>query len=229
MRPASEPAATVPRARVWLGVSAALVLAGAGCLALAVRPVDRGTVTPTSSPEASGPAIGDGVTRSTPEAVPPVTSFPTSLRIPAIGVSAPVAGLGLNPDRTVEVPSDPDSTGWFELGTPPGERGSAVILGHVDSAQGPAVFHRLRYLRPGDRATVGSADGSLTRFRVTAVRTYPNAEFPARKVYGPHGRTRGLQLVTCGGAYDSVTGYQANVVVFMVLAGRTSPVPVPPA
>ena len=51
-------------------------------------------------------------------------------------------------------------------------------------------------------------------FEVTEIATYPNDEFPADRVYGPHGREHGLQLVTCGGDYDPETGYQANVVVY---------------
>jgi sortase (surface protein transpeptidase) len=78
---------------------------------------------------------------------------------------------------------------------------------------GPAVFYRLEELRVGDRVTVRLHDGSTARFRVHSIETYPNADFPARKVYGKQGRSQ-LNLVTCGGAYDSSRGgYQSNVVV----------------
>ena len=68
-------------------------------------------------------------------------------------------------------------------------------------------------LQPGDRVVVRRDDGSTVRFEVRSVRTYLNADFPAQKVYGSHGRSE-LNLVTCGGAYDAdLGGYQANVVV----------------
>ena len=134
--------------------------------------------------------------------------------IPAIEVDAPVTRLGLNEDRTVEVPADASDTGWYHPGPPPGEHGSAVILGHVDSAQGPGVFHRLRFLERGDLVVVNAADGSTSTFRVIRLATYPNEDFPAQKVYQAPGRSRVLNLVTCGGAYDRETGYQANVVVY---------------
>lgn len=121
--------------------------------------------------------------------------------------------LGLREDGTVQVPRDAGRAGWFRLGPPPGAIGSSVILGHVDSSTGPAVFFRLPELQPGDRVVVQRGDGSSVRFEVRSVRTYLNADFPAHRVYGDHGRSE-LNLVTCGGAYDeALGGYQANVVV----------------
>jgi hypothetical protein len=152
-------------------------------------------------------------------AVPPGRARPTHLRIPAIGVSAAITPLGIHTDRTVEVPGNPDEVGWYRLGSLPGQAGSAVILGHVDSTEGPAVFYRLRSVRRGDEVVVRAGDGSVTRFEVSSIATYANADFPARKVYRTVGRP-GLALVTCGGQYDaSRGGYQSNVVVFAVLAG----------
>ena len=140
---------------------------------------------------------------------------PSHLEIPAIGLSTSLIELGLNKDETVEVPEDPARAGWFELGTVPGQRGSAVILGHVDSPDGPAVFADLSTLRTGDHIEVGLSDDTVVTFEVRRVATFANAEFPAQRVYaGTRGR-RALNLVTCGGEYDRDRGgYQANVVVF---------------
>jgi len=195
----------------YLTVGALLAVAALS-FTLALRGPERpgpvaAPVTPSSSPAPTSSRI-----RATKP--PADRSPPVHLRIPAIAVSARVTRLGLNPDRTVEVPSDPATTGWYRLGPTPGEQGSAVILGHVDSMSGPAVFYRLRDLRRGDLVEVDAADGDTLRFRVTSVASYLNADFPAARVYGPHGRTRGLQLVTCGGAYDERTGYQSNLVVY---------------
>jgi LPXTG-site transpeptidase (sortase) family protein len=137
-----------------------------------------------------------------------------SLRIPAIGVSADIAALGLNSDRTIKVPKRPERAGWYWLGPAPGQDGSAVIIGHRDSKTGPAVFYRLASLRRGDHMTVTLADGRVADFVVNKVATFRNRDFPARRVYGSHGFPA-LQLVTCGGAYDRVAHtYRANVVVF---------------
>lgn len=147
----------------------------------------------------------------------PVPAFkraaPRALRIPAIDVRTPLVSLGFNRDGTVEVPTDPARAGWFQPGVRPGGHGSAVLLGHVDSVDGSAVFFRLGSLQVGDVIAVLLQDRSTVRFGVTSVTVHPNAEFPAEMVYKDHGPRR-LTLVTCGGDYDaSRGGYQANVVV----------------
>lgn len=144
----------------------------------------------------------------------PHSPFPVGLEIPAIAVATPLVGLGLTADRTVEVPHNPDRAGWFHRGPPPGQRGSAVILGHVDSTQGPAVFARLQELRAGDVVIVDRANGTTVHFVVRKSAIYDNDEFPANRVYAAQGGRR-LNLVTCGGIYDSTRGgYQSNLVVY---------------
>jgi hypothetical protein len=148
---------------------------------------------------------------------------PTAVRIKSIGVAASIRPMGIRADRTVEVPDNPDDVGWYSPGSVPGQAGSAVLLGHVDSVHGPAVFARLRWLSRGAEVDVSGSDGSISRFEVTKSATYANADFPARRVYQVTGRPR-ITLVTCGGDYDRARGgYQANVVVYAVLLGTTWP------
>lgn len=136
------------------------------------------------------------------------------MEIPAIAVATPLVGLGLTAYRTVEVPHNPDRAGWFHRGPPPGQRGSAVILGHVDSTQGPAVFARLQELRAGDVVIVERANGTTVQFVVRKSAIYDNDDFPANRVYAAQSGHR-LNLVTCGGIYDSTRGgYQSNLVVY---------------
>jgi hypothetical protein len=185
-----------------LGV-VALILGAAGWTGLTTHPKEPTRATPVAT--TAVPVAGGTVLKA---------ARPTHLSIPAIGVSATVTSLGIHPDQTVEVPANPDQAGWYRLGSHPGQAGSAVILGHVDSTHGPAVFYRLRSLARGDEVAVRASDGSVTHFEVTSISTYANADFPAQKVYRSTGRP-GLALVTCGGRYDAAHGgYQANVVVF---------------
>jgi sortase (surface protein transpeptidase) len=151
------------------------------------------------------------------------TPVPVRLEIPSIGVDTGLMELGREPDGTVEVPKGPhqwDMAGWYAEGTRPGDPGSAVILGHVDSRRdGPAVFYRLRELRPGDQITVTRADGSTVGFTVERTEQYPKTRFPTDDVYYPT-LTPGLRLVTCGGSFDPAAGhYRSNVIVFARLAG----------
>ena len=144
-------------------------------------------------------------------------STPVELTVPAISLTVSLSTLGLNADGTVQVPTDVQQPGWFRLGPTPGQIGSAVILGHVDSSAGPGVFFKLPSLVAGDLVNVGLADGVTAEFKVTSVATYLKANFPAQSVYASNGSSA-LQLVTCGGTFDSATGhYLSNIVVYTSL------------
>ncbi|MEV2224952.1 class F sortase [Nocardia vinacea] len=174
------------------------------------------------APHAAVTALGTVAPAALPE------SLPVELHIPAIAVDGPLSELGLNPDRTVELPTDFQVAGWYRYGPPPGDMGSAVILGHVDSYTGPAVFYRLSSLHPGDEVHVTRANRSVAHFLVQTVATYPKSEFPSHEVYDSRGYSA-LQLVTCGGEFDhTIRSYQSNVVVYTALVGITPPPAGPP-
>jgi hypothetical protein len=147
-------------------------------------------------------------------------SLPVSVRIPAIGVDSRLLHLGLNADGTMQVPSLTTSAGlaaWYKYSATPGQAGTSVLEGHVDSTQGPAVFFRLGALRPGNTIDVKLADGVTAIFRVTGVREYPKSRFPATTIYGTT-KYSALRLITCGGAFDYRTGhYLSSTVVFASL------------
>ena len=135
------------------------------------------------------------------------------VEIPAIGVSSPLVRLGLNSDRTMEVPGDFQVAGWFTGAPQPGQLGPAVIAGHVDSRTGPAVFYRLRDLRPGDQIRVVRADHRVVRFQVDSLASYPKRSLPPDAVYGAT-TTPALRLITCAGTFDRAqNSYRDNLVV----------------
>jgi len=149
-------------------------------------------------------------------------ALPVRLSIPAIDVQTPLIRLRLESDDTLQVPSDASIAGWYALGPRPGDPGTSVIAGHVDSRYGSAIFYRLGELAPGHVVHVGLASGIDVRFRVYAVREFAKAAFPTSLVYGPT-RAPELRLVTCGGPFDAQIGhYLDNVVVFARYAGRTT-------
>jgi hypothetical protein len=173
----------------------------------------------------AGAGAGAGASRvSLPESVrsfrsvrdPEAVAPPRRLVIPSIGVSTRLESLGVGKHRTIEVPERWDQAGWFRDGPRPGEPGSAVILGHVDSPAGPAVFTRLAELSRASVVRVERSDRSTVEFRVTHSRRFPRATFPVEQVYWPTMRPE-LRLITCGGRYDAARGgYQDNIVVFAV-------------
>ena len=148
--------------------------------------------------------------RATPE--------PVRIEIPRIGVSSALDRLGRLSDGTVQTPP-PDRAGvagWYALGPRPGDPGSAVILGHVDSNNAPAVFYRLRELRRGDQITVTREDGSTVRFVVQRTKQTLKRRFPTDDVYYPTLRPPGLRLVTCGGEFDG-HHYRSNIIVYAAI------------
>jgi sortase family protein len=197
----------------------AAVLAGcaapgaAGSAAPPPPPAAAVPSTPVPSPAVPGsgaPAVVD------PAGVPE----PVAVSVPAIGVTDELLELGVLADGTAEVPADFDRVGWFTGGGRPGARGPTVLLGHVDSTAGPAVFSDLRDLGPGDVVEVTVADGSVARYEVVGAERFPKDAFPTAAVFGATADDV-LRLVTCTGAFDrDARSYVDNLVVTAV---RTAP------
>jgi sortase (surface protein transpeptidase) len=198
---------------VAVRVGLAVVAVGGGVVAVALpeaapaasAPATTGRSTPTAEPlEPMSVTVGDAAGQA---------AAPTRVRVPSIDVESELVRLGVDADRVLVPPTDFGTAGWFAEGPAPGETGPAVIAGHVDSTDGPAVFFRLRELQAGDEVLVDRADGSTARFEVRSVQRYPKDAFPTEEVYGPTPRAE-LRLITCGGEFDSEErSYRDNVVV----------------
>ncbi|MFE5633029.1 class F sortase [Streptomyces sp. NPDC056543] len=178
----------------------------------AAHPPARVTATSTPAPTAS--------------VAPLPRSEPVRVRVPAAGVdtgpTGPVLRLGLQKDGTVEVPSEADAEriGWYDKGVTPGERGPAVLIGHFDTARGPAVLKNVARVRVGDEITVARADGTEAVFRVRELEQVGKKAFPTRKVYGDTKRPE-LRLITCGG--ELVDGHRPdNIILYADLVTRAA-------
>ncbi|MEV6768607.1 class F sortase [Nocardia sp. NPDC051030] len=190
---------------IVVAVSASLV---AGCSSDSAQSASSTTAAVSTT---SGVKTAAAVGRSTP----------VSFDITSIKTAGPLISLGLNADGSVQVPADYRTAGWYQQGPAPGEQGSAVILGHVDSYQGEGVFFSLKKVKPGDLIDVTRADHKIAHFKVTDVRMYLKSEFPDQLVFGPRGGAT-LQVVTCGGDFDQADkNYLSNVVVFSSLDSVT--------
>jgi sortase (surface protein transpeptidase) len=146
-------------------------------------------------------------------------AVPVRVAVPRIGISSGLQRLHLRKDGELQAPGAWMEAGWYANGTRPGDVGPAVIVGHVDSILGPAVFYRLREMRIGDKILVTEDGGKVLTFVVSQVRSYPKDMFPTDTVYGPTALPE-LRLVTCSGEFDYVHhNYLDNLVVFAVLGG----------
>jgi hypothetical protein len=207
------------RARVRMVGLTGVSLVFGGVIAILVA-----TLAQQHAPAPAASAVGDigpgGATK-----VPVLhQSLPVSVAIPAIDVQSRLLHLGRNQDGTMQVPdltTSANEAAWYKYSVTPGQIGTAVIEGHVDSYQGPAVFFRLGALRPGNHINVTLADGITAVFRVTGVREYAKAEYPANTIYAPADYAA-LRVITCGGDFDAATGhYLSSVVVFASLVSSS--------
>ena len=188
--------------RAGLGTVAGLLLAGAlaGC---AAGPTTPGAPAATTTSAAVGSATA---TAPSPTA--------TAMATAALRAWWRRETLGIGAGGTVDVPKNPDRPGWLDLSPAPGQQGPAVIIGHLDSKTGPAVFLRLRELKVGDPVVVSRHDGTTVTFTVDGVRSFEKSHFPTEATYGPVPGPA-LRLITCGGTYDHATkSYESNVIVF---------------
>ncbi|MFF3605943.1 class F sortase [Streptomyces sp. NPDC002463] len=160
-----------------------------------------------------------GLAALAPVPAPLPASPPVRVRVPAVRIDAPVTGVGVDADGWIEAPPPEDDrlAGWFTGAVTPGERGTAVVVGHVDTPNGRAVFYDLGALTKGHRVEIARRDGTTAVFAVYGVEVVPKEGFPAERVYGDSGVPE-LRLITCGGTFTEEGGYAGNVVVSARLA-----------
>lgn len=216
MKESRDKAGTTPR--MFVPPVTYLVLAlVAGVLLVLGTMVDRRPPQPSADQAFSASRGRAGSTAHT--AVAPLPrAEPVRLRIPAIGVNASLARLGLDRTGALRPPPEGEASvaGWYGDGTAPGSRGTAVTTGHVDTRAGsPGVFYRLGAVTKGETIEVDRADGRTAVFTVDAVEVYDKDRFPEKKVYGSSGRPE-LRVITCGGSAGD-DGYRGNVVVYATL------------
>ncbi|MFD5186667.1 class F sortase [Streptomyces sp. NPDC058357] len=222
----TAPRSTLGRALMWPAVTAALgmvLIYNSFGTSIDEKPPTARAAISSSAPEVAGshaaPAPGPAPVKSS-EAVdvgPSMSrSVPTRLQIPGIGVDAPFTDLSIGATGQLDAPPPDDTNlvGWFKDGASPGERGSAIVAGHVDTKTGPAVFLQLSSVQPGSEVDITRADGSVATFEVDSVEQFSKADFPDDLVYADTSSAE-LRLITCGGAYNkAVKDYEDNVVVF---------------
>ncbi|MFE1798071.1 MULTISPECIES: class F sortase [unclassified Streptomyces] len=201
-----------PRKRAPWGVIALVLLTGLALIRNGSGEFDVGPPQPATAAAADSA----GTDRSRPGAPAPLSfSVADRVRIPAIQVDAPTVPVGLDMEGWVDAPppEDPNLAGWFSGAVSPGEKGTAVVVGHVDNRQGPAVFYGLGSLKKGNRVEVRRRDGKTAVFEIYGIEVFEKNNFPGDRVYGNTGNPE-LRVITCGGGFSKQNGYDGNVVAF---------------
>lgn len=142
---------------------------------------------------------------------------PEKLSVPSIDVSAPLEPVGVLDNGQMGVPSTENGAAWFEPGPEPGEKGNAVMAGHVDSIDGPSVFYDLKNVKAGEEVRVTNDNGQELVFEVRRVVSYPREEAPIEEIFGG-GDSRNLNLITCSGTFEQEHGtHDERLVVYTEL------------
>ncbi|MFF4151958.1 class F sortase [Streptomyces sp. NPDC001651] len=199
------------RTRAPWGVIALVLLTGLALIRNGSGEFDVGPPQPASAAAADSHLPG----RLAKSVRPLPYAMPNRVRIPGIQVDAPIIPVGLDADGWVAAPppEDPNLAGWFTGSVTPGEKGTAVVVGHVDNTQGPAVFYGLGSLEKGKRVEIAREDSKTAVFQIYGIEVFEKNDFPGDRVYASKG-TAELRVITCGGGFTKQSGYDGNVVVF---------------
>ncbi|GAB1822984.1 class F sortase [Herbidospora sp. RD11066] len=195
------------------------------------QPSGRVTLKPLLS--AVGPG-GPGVplTQAEPTAeapLPPLTpitpmnqpSSPKRLVVKKLNIDAPIRSVGLDKNGAIEPPplANTNLAGWYRGSPAPGTAGPAVVVGHRDTTNAPAVFNRLAELQYGDTIEITRQDGTVAIYTVGGIEQADKTIFPTDRVYGNSDMAE-LRLITCGGTYNRTTRhYVDNVIVYATMTG----------
>lgn len=130
------------------------------------------------------------------------TSFvPARLKVPTLGIDAPVEEVGRKADGTMGTPKDFMNVGWWGQGSKPGAPGNAVFDGHVNNALTKAgVFEHLSQIKKGAYVTVSDTEGHTLVYEVVEIALYAPDEAPLGKIFATSGPSR-LVLITCEGEW----------------------------
>lgn len=167
----------------------------------------RSVILPTASPSES------------PTTTPKSIEKPVRIRIPKLSVDTLIEEVTTDNLGRMDIPKDYNNTGWYSLGPKPGEKGSAVIDGHVDTPDGkPSVFASIDTLFPGDIIEIEDKKGSVNKFEIVSSTDYKLDDIPLDKIFDNKINEARLNLITCSGAWDKNTKmYQNRFVVYAKL------------
>ncbi|WP_328835999.1 class F sortase [Streptomyces europaeiscabiei] len=195
------------------GVIALVLLTGLALIRNGSGEFDVGPPQPASAAAADSRSTPRGTFTDAPDPMP--YSMVDRVLIPSIRVDAPAMPVGLDTQGWVDAPParDPNLAGWFTGAVSPGEKGTAVVVGHVDNDQGPAVFYGLGALKKGAKIEIRRADRKTAVFEIYGIEVFEKNNFPGDRVYGNSGIPE-LRVITCGGGFSKQNGYDGNVVVF---------------
>ncbi|GAA4081649.1 class F sortase [Nocardioides kongjuensis] len=136
-------------------------------------------------------------------------------------VDAPVLPVVLDPSGVLAPPAG--IAGWYhEPGWPrPGEEGAAIIVGHVDTRDGPDTFAELPAARPGDAVHVRYSSNDSVDFVVRRSASMAKTDVPHDDtIWDVRDGRAVIRLITCDPESRPVNGHYGDN--WVVWADRTT-------
>lgn len=200
-----------------LGAMPSLLFIGQGSFALAPVAKSDETAYIEKSAPVNNVSIPRNIELPAPAVIPKPekVGIPKKITIPISGVDASIQEVGLTSGGEMATPNNFKNVGWFNLGARPGEIGSAVVAGHLDTyTDNGGIFWNLNKLKPGDYVYVTDDNGIKRRFRVSRSEVYRVDKAPMEEIFGSKGVAR-FNLITCNGAWDNgEKSYNKRLVVY---------------
>jgi LPXTG-site transpeptidase (sortase) family protein len=143
---------------------------------------------------------------------------PVRIIIPNLQVETEIESVTVDSNGNMDVPKDWNNTAWYSLGPKPGEKGSSVIDGHLDTPSGdPAIFANISNLKKGDEIKVIDEKNNTYTFSVFSVKNYELSEMPLDEIFSRNTEPM-LNLITCSGVFDqNKKMYTHRTVVYSTL------------
>lgn len=161
-------------------------------------------------------STSENIVRPNEPAVTPVEpryGLPLRLKISKLNIDANIVYVGLTGSGNMESPVKLEDLGWYKYGPHPGDKGTAVIAGHLDGVKDPGVFIDLNKLQTGDSITITDGNGQIASFTVSKTQTYNSNEQP-KEVFSQTDKAK-LNLITCAGTWDPAQKqFSKRLVVF---------------
>ncbi len=144
--------------------------------------------------------------------------MPRYIRIAKAGVNNRVVRVGVKSDNELRAPNNIHDVGWYENSSKPGQPGAALMDAHVHGPTKPGAFYNLKILNVGDEIEVERGDGSKLKYKVVATESVPYQQVDMAKMMRPYTNSKqGLNLITCGGAYNKTTKtYEQRTLVYAI-------------
>lgn len=152
---------------------------------------------------------------STPRTCDVNSHTPRRIVSDKINVDANIIPVTTDQKGNMAVPEKPDEVAWYSLGAAPGDKGNAVLAGHLDDVRGqPAIFYHLHDIAAGDEITIYDSCDRPQKFKVIDTQIYTVDRAPFEQIFGKSDG-KNLNLITCEGDWDKQSqNYNQRLVVY---------------